>query len=289
MVNGLLNIYKPQNISSNSVVIKVKKILGIKKVGHTGTLDPLACGVLPICIGSATKISEYLLNKDKVYKVKLKFGVLTDTFDCEGKVIREDKDFKSNESEIIKVLQNLVGEYDQVPPDYSALKINGQRAYELARKGIEFSLKARKIKIHYINEIKINGDECSFTVKCSKGTYIRSLCRDIGDRLNTCATMTFLERIESGIFKKESSIMFDDLTIEKIQDNIIGIDKVIPIPKLEIHEEEFFKLLINGVCIKNPRYINNIDEGEYLISYKDQIKGICRRKLNFLKMTKTLN
>lgn len=289
MVNGLLNIYKPQNISSNSVVIKVKKILGIKKVGHTGTLDPLACGVLPICIGSATKISEYLLNKDKVYKVKLKFGVLTDTFDCEGKVIREDKDFKSNESEIIKVLQNFVGEYDQVPPNYSALKINGQRAYELARKGIEFSLKARKIKIHYINEIKINGDECSFTVKCSKGTYIRSLCRDIGDRLNTCATMTFLERIESGIFKKESSIMFDDLTIEKIQDNIIGIDKVIPIPKLEIHEEEFFKLLINGVCIKNPRYINNIDEGEYLISYKDQIKGICRRKLNFLKMTKNLN
>lgn len=289
MVNGILNIYKPQNISSNSVVIKVKKILGIKKVGHTGTLDPLACGVLPICIGSATKISEYLLNKDKVYKVKLKFGVLTDTFDCEGKVIREDKDFKSNESEIIKVLQNFVGEYDQVPPNYSALKINGQRAYDLARKGIEFSLEARKIKIHYINEIKINGDECSFTVKCSKGTYIRSLCRDIGDRLNTCATMTFLERIESGIFKKESSIILDDLTIEQIKDNIISIDKVIPIPKLEIHEEEFFKLLINGVCIKNPRYINNIDEGEYLISHKDQIKGICHRKSNFLKMTKNLN
>ncbi len=289
MVNGLLNIYKPQNISSNSVVIKVKKILGIKKVGHTGTLDPLACGVLPICIGSATKISEYLLNKDKVYKVKLKFGVLTDTFDCEGKVIREDKDFKSNESEIIKVLQNFVGEYDQVPPNYSALKINGQRAYELARKGIEFSLKARKIKIHYINEIKINGDECSFRVKCSKGTYIRSLCRDIGERLNTCATMIFLERVESGMFKKESSIMLDDLTIEKIKDNIISIDKVIPISKLEIHEEEFFKLLINGVCINNPRYINNIDEGEYLISYKDQIKGICRRKSNFLKMTKNLN
>lgn len=289
MVNGILNVYKPQNISSNSVVIKVKKILGIKKVGHTGTLDPLACGVLPVCIGSATKISEYLLNKDKVYKVKLKFGVLTDTFDCEGKVIREDKNFRSNESEIIKVLQNFVGEYDQVPPNYSALKINGQRAYDLARKGIEFSLEARMVKIHYINEIKINGNECSFTVKCSKGTYIRSLCRDIGERLNTCATMTFLERVESGIFKKESSIMLDDLTIEQIKDNIIAIDKVIPIPKLEIHEEEFFKLLINGVCIKNPRYINNIDEGEYLISHKDQIKGICHRKSNFLKMTKNLN
>lgn len=289
MFNGVLNVYKPQNISSNGVVIKIKKILGIKKVGHTGTLDPLACGVLPICIGNATKISEYLLNKDKVYKVKLKFGILTDTFDCEGKIIEEDKNFKSSESEIIKVLQSFIGEYEQVPPNHSALKINGQRAYDLARKGIEFSLDARRVKIHYLNEIKVNDDECLFTVKCSKGTYIRSLCRDIGERLNTYATMTFLERIESGMFKKETSIMFNDLTIENIKNNIILIDKVIPIPKLEIHEEEFFKLLINGVCIKNPRYINNIDEGEYLISYKNQIKGICRRKSNFLKMTKILN
>lgn len=289
MLNGILNIYKPQNISSNGVVIKIKKILGIKKVGHCGTLDPLACGVLPICIGSATKISEYLLSKDKVYKVKLNFGVLTDTFDCEGKVIKEDKNFQPKVSEILNVLQNFIKEYDQIPPNYSAIKINGQRAYDLARKNIEFSLEARKVKIHSIDNIKVNGNECSFVVKCSKGTYIRSLCRDIGESLNTYATMTYLERVESGMFKKNTSINLEDLTIDDIKNNLIPIGKVLSLPKLKIDDAEFFKLLINGVCVKNPKYINNIYDGEYLLSYKNEIRGICQRKLNFLKMIKILN
>ena len=185
MINGVVNVYKPQNISSNQVVVKIKKFLGIKKVGHTGTLDPLACGVLPICIGNATKISDYLINKDKKYVVRLKFGILTDTYDCEGKILEKDTEFKVDPHEVKTVLESFIGEYEQVPPIYSAVKVDGKRAYELARQGMNFELKARKVKIYSIENIEIKDDECGFVVECSKGTYVRSLCRDIGDKLGT--------------------------------------------------------------------------------------------------------
>lgn len=290
MINGVLNVYKPQNISSNQVVIKIKKLLNIKKVGHTGTLDPLACGVLPICIGNATKISEYLINKDKVYYVKLKFGILTDTYDCEGKVIQEDKNFKINESKLNNTLISFIGDYDQVPPLYSALKIGGKKAYQLARDGIDFKLKSRTVKINSINNIEFKNDECSFVVKCSKGTYIRSLCKDIGESLGTCATMIFLERIESGIFHQKDSINFESLSHEKILEKVIPIDEVLKFPKIKISNSEFLRLLVNGVCVKNPNYINNIDDGVYFFyDNEENLKGIVERKLNFLKLIKLLN
>lgn len=290
MINGVLNVYKPQNISSNQVVIKIKKILNVKKVGHTGTLDPLACGVLPICIGNAAKISEYLINKDKVYSVKLKFGILTDTYDCEGKVIQEDKNFKINETKLNDTLMNFIGDYDQIPPLYSALKINGKRAYQLARDGVNFRLKSRNVKIHLIDNVKFENDECSFVVKCSKGTYIRSLCRDIGEKLGTCATMIFLERIESGIFHQKNSINFESLSYEKILEKIIPVDEVLKFKKIKISNSEFLKLLVNGVCVKNPNYINNIDDGVYFFyDNEENLKGIFERKLNFLKLIKLLN
>lgn len=288
MINGVVNIYKPQNISSNQVVVKIKKILGIKKVGHTGTLDPLACGVLPICIGNTTKISEYLINKDKKYLVRLKFGILTDTYDCEGKILENNTEFKVNPYKVKTVLESFIGEYEQVPPIYSAIKIDGKRAYELARKGISFELKARKIKIHSIENIEIKDNECSFVVECSKGTYIRSLCRDIGDKLGTYATMIFLERIQSGYFTKETSLNFDNITPEYIEKNLISIDKVMSMPKIEINDLNVLKLLLNGVCIKNPNYINGIDNGLYFLYNHGVLKGICERKLNFLKMIKFL-
>lgn len=288
MINGIINVYKPQNISSNSVVIKIKKILNMKKVGHTGTLDPLACGVLPICIGSATKVSEYLLEKDKTYKVKLKFGILTDTYDFEGKIIKQDFNFKINEKDVLDVLNKFVGEYEQIPPSFSAIKINGKRAYDLARKGIEFEIKSRKVKIHYIKDIEFTYDECSFKVKCSKGTYIRSLCKDIGEALNTYATMTFLERVESGQFTKETSIDFYSLDECKVKENLINIDEVLNFPKLKLQDSEFLKLILNGVCVKNPKYIKDIVNGQYFFYDKDELKGICERKSDFLKVIKIL-
>lgn len=289
MLNGIVNVYKPSGVSSNYVVINVKKILNIKKVGHTGTLDPLACGVLPICIGNATKLSEYLLDKDKVYFVKIKFGILTDTYDCEGKILQEDKNFKSNEDQIKETIKSFVGEYDQIPPIYSALKVNGRRAYDLAREGEVFELKHRKVKIYFIENILVEGDECSFVVKCSKGTYIRSLCKDIGDRLNTFGTMIFLERIESGIFTKDNSVDFESLNIELIERNLILMDEAINFKKLKIRDEKFLRLLINGVAIKNPAYIDEIENGIYFFYDGNKLKGICERKSKFLKTIKLLN
>lgn len=287
--NGVLNVYKNEKISSNFVVTSIKKMLKVKKVGHTGTLDPLACGVLPICIGNATKISEYLLSKDKIYRVGIKFGILTDTYDLEGKILKEDKNFKINSSKLLEVIKTFVCEYDQIPPKYSALKINGNRAYDLARRGIDFQLEPRRVKIYSIDNIEIVNEDCYFTVKCSKGTYIRSLCNDIGEKLGTYGTMIFLERISSGKFSIDSSIKFNDLTEEIIKKNIIPLDKVLNIPKLNIEHKETMRLLLNGVKVKNPKYINRIQEGTYFIYDNNNIKGICKRELDYLKVIKFLN
>lgn len=291
MINGVINIYKPQNVTSNYVVIKIKKLLNTKKVGHTGTLDPLACGVLPICIGSATKISEYLLNKDKVYRVKIKFGILTDTYDCEGSITKRDLKFILNKNKLLNVLNDFIGEQDQVPPNYSALKINGKRAYELAREGIEFELKPRKILIYFINDVVVDeeNNECYFTVKCSKGTYIRSLCRDIAEAMSTYGTMVFLERIESGNFKKDTALDFETIDSKKIQDNLILIDDIINYPKVEIYDPNIIKLLMNGVSVKNPNYIREIGEGLYLLYIKGNLIGICERKIDSLRVIKFLS
>ncbi len=289
MINGFLNIYKPVGVSSNNVVTEIKKILNIRKVGHAGTLDPLACGVLPICIGSATKISEYLLNCNKTYSVNLKFGILTDTYDCEGKILKLDENVNLYEYDLNLVLESFIGEYDQIPPKFSALKVNGKRAYDLARRGIEFELRSRRVKIYSIENIRFSKNECSFIVKCSKGTYIRSLCKDIGDKLGTYATMTFLERICSGNFKKEHSINFDGMNAEIILDSIVPIEDIFEIPKLSVDDDEFLNLLVNGVSVKNPKYVNNIRDGIYYLYSKEVLIGICEKKLSCFKMIKFLS
>lgn len=289
MINGVINVYKPQNLSSNQAVVRVKKILGVKKVGHTGTLDPLACGVLPICIGNATKISEYLINKDKAYRVKVKFGILTDTYDCEGSVIKEDLNVKLSKEEVEQAVKSFIGKQSQIPPNYSALKVNGVRAYELARKGVEFELKPREINIYSIDDIIFENNECSFVVECSKGTYIRSLCKDIAEKLGTFGTMTFLERVKSGQFIKEDAINIENLDEENIKDNIIPIENVLNLPKLLIDNPNIIKLLRNGVFVKNPAYIGTINEGLYLLYNEDELIGICERKADFLRIFKFLS
>ncbi|MBR3249175.1 MAG: tRNA pseudouridine(55) synthase TruB [Clostridia bacterium] len=217
-MDGIIVINKPKGCTSHDVVYKVKKIFN-ERVGHTGTLDPNATGVLPLLIGKGTKLSKYLINHDKIYEVVLKIGIKTDTADSEGKII-EEQSIKSNlltDKNVINVLSNFQGKQEQIPPIYSAIKVNGKKLYEYARNGEKLDLKPRQIEIYSIELLKLNKkeNEISFKVECSKGTYIRSLCEDIAKKLGTIGYMKELNRIKVGKFNIE-----DAVTIEQLQENI---------------------------------------------------------------------
>ncbi|SDK47177.1 tRNA pseudouridine(55) synthase TruB [Natronincola ferrireducens] len=213
-MKGILNILKPPGMTSHDVVALVRKKTGIKKVGHTGTLDPNAAGVLPICIGQATKISQFLLDSHKAYRAELTLGIETDTQDSYGTVINEKKVMVSQE-EIERVILSFVGECQQIPPMYSALKVKGMKLYQLARQGVEIKRDARKIEIYEIHIITIKGNQVLFDVVCSKGTYIRTLCHDIGQQLGCGGMMSFLIRTKTGDFDISSSITLEELAVEK--------------------------------------------------------------------------
>lgn len=184
-MNGILIVNKPQNFTSQDVVSKVKKILNEKKAGHTGTLDPLATGVLPVLLGNSTKLSKYLIEHDKVYVAKIKLGQRTDTGDIEGKVIEEKSVPEISVEKIKKVLESFLGKGQQIPPMYSAIKINGKKLYEYARNGESVEVPPRNIEIYSIKLLEIEEKQIKFEVSCSKGTYIRTLCENIAETLGT--------------------------------------------------------------------------------------------------------
>lgn len=288
-MNGIINLYKPSGITSFQAVSKVKKILGEKKVGHTGTLDPLASGVLPICIGKATKLVDYIMQGEKVYKVKMKLGEKTDTYDKEGKIIGES-DVLCKLDDIIHAIMSFKGEIMQIPPMYSALKVKGKRLYELARMGVEIERNARKINIYDITIQNIDVPFVTFTVRCSKGTYIRSLCFDIGEKLGCGAVMYELERCASGIFSIDNSVNLEDLTKENVSEKITTIDKCLykyPIVKFD---EKFERLLINGVALKDKKALVNIDYDKIYRVHngKDEIIGLASLTHNGFKILKLL-
>ena len=255
-MNGILNVYKNRGMSSFDVVRKIKFLAHEKKVGHTGTLDPEATGVLPVALGKATKIIDYIMNSSKAYEVKLILGKKTTTYDLEGEVVSEKDVSHIKEEEAMDVVLSFIGEIDQIPPMYSALKKNGVRLYDLARQGIEVEREARRITIHDITDIKIELPYISMTVCCSKGTYIRSLCYDIGEKLNVGATMTMLNRSATSVFKQEDSINIEDLTEENIENHLITIEEALrDFPKLTV-ESSFTKLLVNGVNVFDKRLTN---------------------------------
>ena len=255
-MNGILNVYKNRGMSSFDVVRKIKFLAHEKKVGHTGTLDPEATGVLPVALGKATKIIDYIMNSSKAYEVKLILGKKTTTYDLEGEVVSEKDVSHIKEEEAMDVVLSFIGEIDQIPPMYSALKKNGVRLYDLARQGIEVEREARRITIHDITDIKIVLPYISMTVCCSKGTYIRSLCYDIGEKLNVGATMTMLNRSATSVFKQEDSINIEDLTEENIENHLITIEEALrDFPKLTV-ESSFTKLLVNGVNVFDKRLTN---------------------------------
>lgn len=211
MINGIVNIYKEKGYTSHDVVAVLRKVVGQKKIGHTGTLDPDATGVLPVCLGRATKVCELLTDHDKTYEALLLLGKTTDTQDISGEVLEERDPGNLTEEEVRSCIESFIGEYDQIPPMYSALKVNGKKLYELAREGKTVERKSRKVQIHGIRILEMNLPHVRMEVDCFKGTYIRTLCHDIGEKLQVGGCMEELERTKVGRFLKEDAVTLDEV------------------------------------------------------------------------------
>lgn len=210
MINGIVNVYKEKGFTSFDVVAKMRGIFKQKKIGHTGTLDPDAEGVLPVCLGRATKVCDLLTDKDKEYETVLLLGVVTDTQDLMGEVLAR-KEVNASENEVKSAILSFVGEYMQVPPMYSALKVNGQKLCDLARKGVTVERKARPVTIHGIEILSVDLPEVRMRVHCSKGTYIRTLCQDIGGKLGCGGCMKSLLRTRVAAFALKDALKLDEL------------------------------------------------------------------------------
>lgn len=229
MMNGVIVIDKPVGKTSHDVVSEVKKVLGVRKAGHTGTLDPLATGVLPVCLNEATKLSAFLAGEDKEYRATMLLGVKTDTMDIEGKVVdRSDKQVA--EEKIRSVISGMMGTVKQVPPAYSAVKYCGKPSYKWARDGVLLDMEPREVTIRSIVIENISLPYVTFLVVCSKGTYIRSLCSDIGDRLGTGACLYGLRRLKSGIFSEDMAVGLNDEIFVGRQNELV--EKIMPMADL---------------------------------------------------------
>lgn len=294
-MNGVINFFKPKGMTSHDAVNLLRKALNMKKIGHTGTLDPNASGVLPLCIGKGTRIAEYLLDINKEYLAELTLGLRTDTQDQDGKVISFSNKIV-NEEDIIKVMSKYIGNIDQLPPMYSALKQNGKKLYELAREGKTVERKLRNITIYEQKILNIEGNKkVLFSAKCSKGTYIRTLCDDIGIDLGTYGYMSYLLRTEVGPFKIENSYSIDyirSLNPEEISKIIIPMDKALDHLDKIIIPEELYSKIINGIVLPFENSEDFKVNKEYKIYCKDVFMGIGKiinKETEFyLKMDKVL-
>lgn len=228
-MDGILNIYKEPGYTSHDVVAKLRGILKQRKIGHTGTLDPDAAGVLPVCLGSATKLCDMLTDRKKSYRAVMRLGIETDTQDMAGKVLRESP-VTATEQEVCAAVLHFVGGYSQVPPMYSALKVNGKKLYELAREGKEIPRQARQVEIDEIIIEEIEIPRVRFVVKCGKGTYIRALCQDIGERLGCGACMESLERLTAAGFSADQALRLSEVEQlcreGKLEEYVIPTDAV---------------------------------------------------------------
>ncbi len=254
---GFLNIYKPKGMTSFDVVAKLRRVTKIKQIGHTGTLDPFAVGVLPICIGKSTRLIEYL-EDDKEYLATVQFGKDTDTYDLDGTVVK-NYDKKITQDDLLSVLDDFRGEIEQLPPIYSAIKVNGKKLYEYARKGEEVEIKPRKVFISKLELISFEEEkqEAKILVGCSKGTYIRSIAYDIGQKLNCGGYLTALERTKAGMFNKETSTSLEYFKeFSDVENKLINPLDVLPLQQVKLNDIE--KERVNhGMPIYNRGFKNS--------------------------------
>lgn len=275
MINGIINVYKERGFTSHDVVAKLRGIVKQKKIGHTGTLDPDATGVLPVCLGNATKLCDMLTDKSKEYVTTMRLGFCTDTQDISGEVL-ETKEVSVTEENVKEAVLSFAGKYEQIPPMYSALKVNGKKLYELAREGIEIERKARSIEIFAIEILDISLPDITMRVHCSKGTYIRTLCHDIGLKLGCYGTMVTLERIKVASFLLENAYKLSEIEKkvkeEKLEDILTRTEDMFEFISVRV-APPFEKLLFNG----NPIYLNQIVE-KIRIGNKEQVKVYAKDK-----------
>lgn len=281
MINGIINIYKEKGFTSHDVVAKLRGILKQKKIGHTGTLDPDAEGVLPVCLGKGTKLCDLLTDKNKTYETVMLLGIQTDTQDISGTVLQKREVFISEE-ELRKLVSSFVGMYEQIPPMYSALKVNGKKLYELAREGIEIERKARKVRIFDIEILSMELPRVCMRVHCSKGTYIRTLCHDIGKEAGCGACMESLLRTRVERFSIEDSLRLEEVEKLAEQDRISGC--VYPIEEMfsdcskAYIKKEYEKLVYNGnpFSKKQAEFIGDLIELVRVYDSSSQFIGIYK-------------
>ena len=272
-MDGIIIINKPKNCTSHDIVAKVKRLTG-EKVGHTGTLDPMATGVLPLLIGKGTLCSKYLINHDKIYEVQLTLGTKTDTADSEGKTV-EEKEIPQNafqKEDVEKVLQSFLGKQEQIPPMYSAIKVKGKKLYEYARKGEKVEIQPRKIEIYEIKllQIKEKEKQIRFQVHCSKGTYMRSLCEDIAEKLNTVGYMSGLNRLKVGDFSIVEAVRIEEIEDKEFTEHhFITLEKLFQKKQMIELDTRNLELFLNGV-----RLTQKEEDGVYRVYYNDKFIGM---------------
>lgn len=279
---GFINIYKPKDITSHDVIACLRRITKIKQIGHTGTLDPFAEGVLPVCIGKATRLIEYL-EDDKAYVATVQFGKTTDTYDIEGQIVSTSKK-KVTQEDILKSLKNFEGEIEQLPPIYSAIKVNGKKLYEYARAGEQVEIKPRKVIIDNINLVSFDEDTqtAEIYIKCSKGTYIRTIGYDLGQMLGCGAYLTKLTRVQAGEFRIEDSVKLETLdSKDKVLACLIAPIEKLNIERVILNDIEY-KRCSNGLQI----YPRKDVEGIVALVYKNNLIGIAKADEKEIKVKK---
>lgn len=280
---GLLLLDKAEGITSFGAVARVKKLAGQKRVGHTGTLDPMATGVLPILIGRATVLSQYLIDADKSYSATIKLGTVTDSCDITGNVV-STQNVSCNDADLENILRQFVGKQMQTPPMYSAIKQNGVRMYELARRGETVEIPAREIEVLSLSKTTVLNGQNEFDIDCrvSKGTYIRSLCRDIGEKLGCGATLTRLRRTSTAGFDIQKCVKLDDLTAENIEDYILPCDLVVDyMPKIQISEKQATRFCNGGqLSLDRIKYENFDDGNTYRVYFGEKFLGLGCADMN---------
>ncbi len=290
-MDGIVNVLKPPGMSSHDVINIMRKIFQTKKIGHTGTLDPEAAGVLPVCVGKATKLADRLAGEKKEYRVVVKLGIETDSYDTQGNIVSENVVPEFSDDYLTEKLRDFYGEQKQIPPIFSAIKVDGKKLYEYALRGEEVLIKPREITIHSIDFIyRIDSDEFMFDVSCSKGTYVRSICHDLGIVLGCGAAMKRLVRVSSGRFHINEAFTLEELNElkdeSKLGDAIVSLPEFFKeVKKLEV-KKDAYQFLENG----NPLIIKNIDNNfidafkqmkqdeEFLICFDEEIFGLAVKK-----------